>query len=429
MPTSNPLKHDELLRTLSVTACADLAKRERKYLLSCLILWFASVIFIISPPEHAPDGVNPTFLQGLFNRELLHWRVLGRTGDSYRSLLPEILYRHIQDAMEPIQSDFDARIAATDFSDVSISNQSTPPDFDGDSIRGSFAINPTAEDRTYYRHLNMTRYIIDNGPPPAERLPAPAVAFYEDYFVALAQATREERRQDHRLFFEGSYLVLKFDSDVTFEFFSKIDFSAHATFVQDLITNDALLQTKYTNAYIHGLSYDVPLLPFQLGRSWIVWFLPVALLAILAYVASLARLRVQLIERISRTLGPVHGERVGLLIHANAASLRYYLGRSRGRLLKVRPRLRTVALIAFGLVLLFTPLLNLVFFRTDSIGIAAIDDAEALAPALYVMFLGLTLFFGVLFAMWRWGIRPFSRWLRDLLPKLGPSRKGGIGGT
>ena len=416
-----------LKQTLSITACIDLRKRERKYLLYSLVLWITCLAFIMSPAASSSDEIDSGFLERLFNEERFQWNIFGRVGDRYRSLLPELLYFDIRKQAQPVRDEMGRRLESTNFTGISIPDNSAPIAPEGGSSRGIFIENPTEEQVAYFERLNQIEHIFDSQEFPD--LNEQIVDFYRHNFMLFeappGSLDNEESTSYGRLF-EGdvcpdtnvefyppqdtpeefrdrleqiaedlnnnrTFCSFHIDSRRAFEFFEGVGFADHQPFFQSLITDNRLLEQKYASAYVYAQVYEVPLLPFDLRRSWIVWLLPIALFFIVIYARSLSRIRRELVRDIRPSADSSDTEHIALLISGDRMSLRKYLGWSTGRFLESRENFRGVIVSVFALLLLFTPLVNIALFGPE-FGVYSLDDAEGLVPLIYFIILYVVLF-------------------------------------
>ena len=455
MPNALPTE-EPLTKSLSLTVCLDLAKRERKCLLYSTILWITSLTFIALPPEPPPDEINPAFLERLFSEEQLQFDLVGRLGDSYRSLLPELLYHYIKERFKPISDEIEHRLSNTDFTGVAISTNSLPIPPAGGSSRGMLISKPTTTQKAEFERLNRIQYILES--QQFAHLDAQVVDFYRDYFLGfeapLGSPVNGVTRKSPpygRLFEGGTcpnevrfqapnttpeelrpvvediardlttrrkFCPVEIDSQGAFAFFERVDISNHQSLFESTIAGNRLLSQKYRNAYVYAQAYEIPLLQFGLRRSWIVWLLPVMLSLVVLHARSLARIRLQLLRQIAAADDTLM-HNMALLVRADTMSLYQQVGWSAGRLVSLREAFRGMVFLLFAALLLITPLLNIVISGSP-FGVASLDDAEGLLPTIYLWLLGaivVCLVVLVLVKSRRSFLHLFRRMLRELAPR------------
>ena len=200
--------HDQT-QTLAVSVCLELRRKERKYIMVSVVLWIASVIFIVVPPTPRIDDVNAAFLETLFRHEHLQWRIFRDLSEKYRSLFPELLYRHIQEEVDRVRKDIEERIRVTDFTSVNISDDLLVVDTDGDGITVQFNLNPTEEEKDRILHLNKIQHILDTQDFSDSGYDRLVIAFYKDHFPLFEQHNNTDIDQPRvKLFWKGKYKVL-----------------------------------------------------------------------------------------------------------------------------------------------------------------------------------------------------------------------------
>ena len=446
---------ESLTQTLRLTVCVDLAKRERKCLLYSLVLWATCLTFIALPPESGPGQISPAFLERLFNEEQVQWNLTGRQGDRYRSILPELLYHYIKVQAQPIRSEVELRLENTDFTGVSISDNSLPIAPAGGSTRGTVKNNPSANERTEFARLNQIQHVLET--QEFSRLDAQVVDFYRDYFLGFEAPVGsplhavgresppygriyefEDGTCDERIVFtppadapeelqsvleeitrdvnnNRTFCPVEIDSQGAFAFFEGVDLSGHRSLFQSIIEDNRLLRQKYANAYVYAQVYEVPLLPLDLRRSWIVWLLPVALAFVVLYARSLFGIRRELLQQIGAANG-VRTHDMALLVSGDRRALRKYVGWSAGRLVGFREDWRGSVLFLLAILLAITPLSNIVTSGSE-FGVDSLDDAEGLLPAVYVAMLKVVVVGVAVFLLVKAGLWSVSV-VRRLLPRL-----------